>query len=345
MNIQLKPIEIARQEKLKREKPLAYAKFQKYPEKRAKGESTAIVQIQYRFLCNLLCCHCGISSLRKEEGTRELTIDNIRSLGNQMDELGLASVNISGGEPSAIKELYEVISALKPNRFYTQCDSNGLLITESKARYLKIIGVDRMQLSIDSLNEKEHDEFRRRSGSWKKCMEAIEHIKNANLDIQIATVVDRKRLYSDEFIQFLEYMKKAEASVSAIWPKPVGEWEDKVEIITLEDKQYFRELEKKYDVYEHTTEKYGVKRGCCMVKHLINITQYGEVTPCCYYYVSLGNVFNMPLKDILEKGMKYFGNYNDKCLMSEDIEFINKYVSKTWNKKELPIPIERVMSL
>lgn len=337
--------EIEKQNKLKKEKPLAFEKFQKYPDKRSKGESTAIVQVLPSLNCNLSCQHCAISCLRGSKNNRVFCSDDMISLTNQMDDLGLASLQISGGEPHFINDLDDYIIKSKPEKFYVQCDTNGLLMTKEKAKHLKSIGLDRSQVSIDSLNEAEHDWWRRKEGSWRKAMEAVEDIQNADLDVQIATYVDRNRLYSEEFLKFLEHMGKRNAPVSVIWPKPVGNLKEKIELITEKDMEYFGTLEEKYYVYSHTSSGYGgLNGGCCSVKRVIDISPNGEVFPCCYFFVSIGNVFDVSLNDVLDKGMKYFGSYRGGCLLSENYKFIEKYVSKTWGKKQ-PIPIEEIMSL
>lgn len=342
--IVLSPLEKEKQDKLKKNKPLAYEKFIKYPEKIARNESVAMVQVQYDFFCNFFCRHCGISVLRKNGDLRRFTVPDVENLGDQMNALGLASINISGGNPTSFPDLDKIVLSLKPDRFYLQCDSNGWDITRKKAKHLKGIGIDRMQVSIDSMDEKEHDDFRRRPGSWRMCIDAIEAMKAADLEVQCATVVTSQRLRSMEFIRFLEFMAGICVPVSVVWPKPIGKWEGNFSgLIGAEDKKYFRELEKQYNVYDHTSKKFGTDRGCCSFKYLINITQYGDVFGCCYLPISIGSIFNEPLKDILERGMRYKKFMNsDKCLMSENMDFINKYVVKTYGK-ELPVPIEEIM--
>jgi hypothetical protein len=59
-------------------------------------------------------------------------------------------------------------------------------------------------------------------------------------------------------------------------------------------------------------------------------------------YFSLGNIFNEPLKDIVQRGMKYFGKRESTCLVSSNRDFVNKFIAKTYGKK-LPVPIEEVM--
>lgn len=68
--------------------------------------------------------------------------------------------------------------------------------------------------------------------------------------------------------------------------------------------------------------------------------------PCPYIHVSLGNFFEEPLKDIIERGLKikYFGKYVDTCLIAEDRKFINDYVAKKIYGKPLPVPYSEVFN-
>jgi len=59
-------------------------------------------------------------------------------------------------------------------------------------------------------------------------------------------------------------------------------------------------------------------------------------------YFSIGNIFDEPLKDILGKGMYHFGKLTEKCLISEDKDFINRYVKKTYGQ-QLPVKIESIL--
>ncbi len=81
------------------------------------------------------------------------------------------------------------------------------------------------------------------------------------------------------------------------------------------------------------------------MKRMVSITKYGDVMPCPYIHVSLGNFFEEPLKDILERGskIKYFGQHCDTCLIAEDREFLSKYVAKTYDKP-LPVPYDQIFT-
>jgi len=340
----LTPLETEKREQLKKNKPAVYEKVMRYDEKLANGESIAIIQMQYSYVCNFHCAHCSVSGFRsRKERDRHFTISDVQEFCRQADECGLGHLDLSGGEPLAFKDLDEVIEAIDPSKFYLQVDTNGWLMTDEKARHLKSIGVDKIQVSIDNFNRNEHDKFRNKEGSYDRAIRSIDSIVDAGLSLQIATVVPHQRAKSYELINFLEFAKKKNASVSVVWPKLVGEWEGRFDLaIQPDDIKYIHSLANKYNVYDHLSPKYGQDMGCIAAKGMISVTQYGEVMPCPWMYFSLGNFFDEPLADILQRGMKYFGSHEKKCLVSESPEFIDKYVTKTYGTTS-PISIVDVM--
>ncbi len=347
INQKLKPEETDRRNKLKEEKPYVYEKIMKFDEKLKKGESIAIIQFQYNYICNFRCQHCTIKRFQGKSNKRQFTIADVKDLFRQADEMGLARVTITGGEPLVFKDFDELTAAIDPQKFYINCDTNGWLLDEKRAKHLKSIGVDRIQLSLDSFNADEHDAFRRAPGAYKRAMKAVDIALNAGLAIFIQTVVTKQRVRSDEFIKFLEYFNKKGIGVFVSYAKPVGAWEGNFDVlIDKNDMKYMEELEKKYNVFTHLTPAYGLNMGCIAVKGMFSVTQYGDVLPCPYIHISLGNVFEEPLKDIIQRGLniKYFGEYVDTCTIAEDRNFINNYVVKKIYGKPLPVPCSEVFT-
>lgn len=337
--------EQARRDYLKETKPRVFEKVSQFTEKYNRGESIALIQLQYNYRCNMLCEHCSIESYQKSAaGKRSLTPEDVADLAKQADELGLARFVLSGGEPTIFPDLDEVVKAIDPKRFFINSDTNGYLLAE-KAQHMKEIGIDRIQLSIDSLNPEEHDSFRRRPGAWKRAMEGIEECQRIGLPLYIQTVVTKQRLYSDEFEKFVSFFNNKGLGVFISFAKPVGAYAGHYDsMINEEDLAYERELEKKYHLFTHLTPGYGLEMGCVGVKGFISVTQYGDVQPCPYFHCSIGNIFETPLKEILERGMsiKYFGEYYDECFLAEDVDWVKKYVAGPIYGKPVPVPYTKI---
>lgn len=331
---------------LKKEKPYVYEKVMKFAQKVKRGESIAIVRLVYDYACNFNCQHCSERKIEKKQA-RFFTIEDVKELSQQADAMGLAHFVITGGEPLIFPDLDEIIKAIDPQKFYISSDTNGWFLTEEKARHLKGIGIDKIQLSIDSLSAKKHDEFRQVPGAHKRALRAIEASLKAGLNIIVQTVVTKQRIRSKEFLDFVKFLNNKGVAVFVTYAKPVGGWEGNFDVlIDKDDMDYMRELEKRYNVFTHLTPSYGLNLGCIAVKRMVSITKYGDVMPCPYIYVSLGNFFKEPLKDIIERGLKikYFGQYCDTCLIAEDRDFINKYVVKKIYGKPLPVPYSEVFT-
>ncbi|MBI4707678.1 MAG: radical SAM protein [Candidatus Omnitrophica bacterium] len=344
---QLTSTEINKRNLLKKEKPYVYEKIMKYDEKVKRGESIAILQFQYDYTCNFHCEHCCITKLRRKKGERYFTIEDVRELSRQADEMGLAHIVITGGEPLVFPDFDNIVKAIDPQKFYITSDSNGWFLDEKRAKHIKSIGVDKIQLSLDSLSATEHDEFRRKQGSHERAIRAIDASLDAGLNIILATVVTKQRVRSEEFVEFLEFAKKKGVAVFVTYAKPVGDWEGNFDVlVSRDDMDYMRGLEKKYNVFTHLTPSYGLDMGCISVKRMVSITKYGDVMPCPYIHCSLGNFFKEPLKDIIERGLniRYFGKYIDTCLIAEDRKFIHEYEGKKIMGKPLPVLCSEVFT-
>jgi MoaA/NifB/PqqE/SkfB family radical SAM enzyme len=340
----LSPVEVAKRNQLKHDKPYVYEKILKYEDKANKGESIAILQFQYDYTCNFKCDHCSILKFQGKKEKRCFTINDVRELSRQADEMGLAHIVITGGEPLLFPDFDQIVEAIDPQKFYITSDTNGWLLDEKRAKHLKRIGLDKIQLSLDSLIAEEHDAFRHAKGSHERALRAIDAAKKAGLNIIIATVVTKQRIRSQEFVDFLEFAKKNEVPVFVTFAKPVGSWEGNHDIlINREDYAYEKELETKYNLFTHMTPAYGFDLGCIAVKRMVSITKHGDIMPCPYIHASLGNFFDEPLQKIIERGMqiKPFSEHTDTCLIAIDQNFIEKYESRI-NGKPLPVQWEEV---
>lgn len=334
---------------LKREKPYVYEKIMKFDEKVKRGESIAIVRVEYDYTCNFSCQHCCIRGFQtgNNRGKRSFTPADIHELARQADALGLAHFVITGGEPLVFPDFDEIVKAIDPQKFYITSDTNGWLLDEKRAKHLKSIGVDKIQLSLDNLIPSEHDAFRRKPGSHARAMSAIDAAKKAGLQIIIQTVVWKQRVRSQELIDFLEFGKKNDIGIYISYAKPVGAWEGKFDVLCSKaDMDYIRGLEKKYNVFTHLTPSYGLDLGCIAVKRMISLTKYGDVMPCPYIHISLGNFFTEPLKDIIDRGMsiKWFAKHTDTCLSAVDRTFIREVEAKKLYGKQPPVPYSEVFT-
>lgn len=341
-----KPVENSRREKLRREKPYVLEKILKYDEKIARGESVAIVDICFDYVCNMSCVHCCNMKFAKKE--RELTIDDLKEFSRQADNLGLAQINISGGEPLFFKNFDAIIAAINPTRFHISISTNGLLLDTAKAEHLKKIGVDKVKISLDSIDQDVYAKTRRNHNAYDKAVDALFAAKNAGLQVSVQTVISHQTARTDATERLAQFCQENEFNFDIMIAKAIGKWEGNEEVLLdKEDSDYLLELRKKYslvqrDVFPSYDSKDG---GCVAVLKTLHLTKYGDILPCGFIHISIGNIFNEQLKDIIARGfaIKFFNARHPICLSGEDRTFIKKYMSKFYGKP-LPVPWFEVFS-
>ncbi len=352
LNEKLSEAEKLKRGDLARRKPYVAAKLAKNKERAERGEPTPVIRLAANMLCNFQCEHCCaehymdrhlIKLTGKKEQRHELNLDDIRLLSKQADDYGLARFVLTGGEPLVMRNpsFEEVVEALDPEKHYIITDTNGWFLDHAKAKHLKNIGVEKVQLSLDSYIEDEHDLFRNKTGSYKRVMKAIDASLEANLNLILSTCLIRDRVKTKEFQDLCEFSTRRGVGLYVTYAKPVGSCKNHMDwIITKEDADILRELEKTYNVFTHMTPSYGMFQGCITVKGIITVTSTGEIVPCPYMDMSIGNYLHTPLKDILERGMrnKWLGPHRPDCIIGEDREFIKFHNDRVGDRKLLPVP-------
>ncbi|HLP98581.1 MAG TPA: radical SAM protein [Sideroxyarcus sp.] len=346
----LTPAELAKREGLKARKPYIAAKLAAISEMEERGEISPIIRLEKSYLCNFQCTHCSAEYymdrhkekvFKIEDARRKIDLADIRELSRQADELGLARFVITGGEPLVMKDFDAVVEAIDPEKHYIITDTNGWFLDDARARHLKAIGVEKVQLSLDSMIEQEHDAFRNKPGSYKKVMRAIDASLDAGLNLLLSTVLVKGRAKTAEFLEMCKFATDRNIGLYVSYAKPTGSCTDHPEfVIEKEDADILRELEKEYNVFTHMTPTYGSFKGCITVKGIITVTSTFEVTPCPYIDFSLGNLRETPLKEILARGMRnpWLGPYRPDCIIGEDQQFIKLHMEKTKGVTQLPVP-------
>ena len=349
---QLSDFEHAKRNDLASRKPYVASKLAANKLRQEQGFPTPVIRLAANMLCNFQCNHCCaehymdrhlLKLTGKKEERHQLDLNDIRELSRQADEFGLARFVLTGGEPLLMRNpsFDEIVEAIDPEKHYIITDTNGWFMDLEKAKHIKSIGVEKVQLSLDSSIETEHDAFRNKKGSFKRVMRAVDACLEAGLNLILSTCLVRDRVKTDEFLELCEFSQQKGIGLYVTYAKPVGNAKDHLEwVILKEDADYLRELEKKYNVFTHMTPSYGMHQGCITVKGIVTVSSTGEIVPCPYMDMSIGNYLKEPLKDILMKGMKnkWLGPHRPDCLIGEDFEFIKFHNDSVGDRKLLPVP-------
>lgn len=175
-------------------------------------------------LCNLRCQYC-----MPEQGIEKSTHDNILSfedidkIVSAFVSLGIDKVRITGGEPLIKKDIVKLIQTISKHEGIKDLalTTNGLLL-KSMAKSLKVAGLNRVNVSLDSLNEKKYS-MMTRGGKLKDALAGIEMAKKVNLMPIKINVVLINGFNEDEIEDFVSLTRYEDIEVRFIELMPIGE--------------------------------------------------------------------------------------------------------------------------
>lgn len=299
------------------------------------GTSVKGFILNYSNKCNFTCPHCYTRSGAGEFGETKLTMDDIHRLANEADALGVYEIDIQGGEPLLNPQLFDILEAIQTDRFYIYITTNGWLLDRSMAERLARGGVDRVSVSIDAFSPEEHDHFRRKKGSFQRCIDALNFTQEAGMKAYVNIVVGHYNAQSRELKEFVQYLNENNWGVVFNCASPTGNWRNNYDVMLREeDSRALEQLKKEYpsiirDLWNYFNPNDELVYGCPAV-NLFYVNPLGDILPCPYIHTKLGNIKEEPLKDIIERGfsIKKFREYSGKCLVGEDFDFAHKYLNK-----------------
>jgi MoaA/NifB/PqqE/SkfB family radical SAM enzyme len=338
-------------------RPRVHEKIQRYFREMVSGYISPILRLKInRSLCNFHCAHCCeepymTRDLKKRTGLPDprpqMGLAEYKKLSEEADEYGIFRFVLTGGEALLDKNLDKLIEVLDPQKHLIILDTNGWTFDDEKAKWFAGLGGYKAQISLDSWIEEEHDSFRGKKGSYKRVMRALQASKNAGLELLISTCIVKDRVFTKEFEDLCEYCKLEDIPLYVTLAKPVGTAREHDDWVCVKrDVDQLKLLEEKYNIFTHMSPSYGQPGRCITVKGINTINHDGELIPCPYMDLSIGNIVKEPLATVLDRGMrnKWLGPYRDECIIGEHKGFIKFHNQAVENYLKvsplLPVPYE-----
>lgn len=287
------------------------------------GRNIDYLRISVTDLCNLRCRYC-----MPEEGMVKKGHDNIlrneeiEEIVKVSSKLGIKKVRITGGEPlirKGIIELIRSISNIKEIKDIAMT-TNGILLKDY-AYDLKNAGLNRVNISIDSVNEEKY-KFITRGGSLEKVFEGIEAAQEAGLTPIKLNIVLIGGFNDDEIENFVNLTLYHDIDVRFIELMPIGgasQWAKQKFIPNEIVLQKFPELMAVYKKDKGSPASYyklpnskgrvglinPISHLFCSECNRIRVTADGGLKPCLHSNeeINIKEVLNQ--RDLLEERLVY----------------------------------------
>lgn len=263
--------------------------------------------------CNMYCDHCYRDAGCKAE--EELSTVEAKTMLDQIARAGFKIMIFSGGEPLMRPDIVELVAYAKSLGLRPVFGTNGTLLTGDLPWKLKEAGAMGMGISLDSLDKDKHGQFRRYNGAWEQAVQGMRNCRRAGLPFQIhTTVMEWNR---DELEALTDFAVQEGAVAHHIFflvptGRAVSIEEESLKAEAYEDvltrimkKQQCVDIELKPTCapqFTRIAKQMGVEtrfsRGCLAGTAYCIISPKGQVQPCAYLNIPLGDVRETPFDEI-----------------------------------------------
>jgi radical SAM protein with 4Fe4S-binding SPASM domain len=299
--------------------------------------------------CNLNCKHCYSNSGQALEA--ELRTEEALDVVEQLADFGVTALAFSGGEPLSRSDFFEVAQHAVNNGLYVSVATNGTLLTKENVKRLKKAGINYVEISIDGASAETHDSFRGVAGAFNNAIKGLENCVKEELCACIATtatknnlkeipaIVDLAEKIGAErftYFNFIPTGRGKELYDQDISPEEREELMSyllariskgsKVTILTTAPQLARLAIQSQGEGNEMAmsmahmqTIKVSKKAvsladfigGCGAGRLYCSLSPYGDVHPCVFLQINVGNLKNRKFKDIWLNS-QFFSSLRDR---------------------------------
>jgi MoaA/NifB/PqqE/SkfB family radical SAM enzyme len=168
---------------------IQYGAFsQRIHEQAAACQSVIKAQLELTYRCNLHCRHCYTDPYNsKDFFPRELTLDEIYRLLDEMQEIGIVWLNLTGGDIFMHPQFFEIYEAAVRKGFLLQLYTNGTLFTKAVIDRLRHRPPFTIDISCHSVTESSFDWFTQVPGSFHAFVRGLEMLRDSGLPFTLKT--------------------------------------------------------------------------------------------------------------------------------------------------------------
>ncbi len=284
------------------------------PEKKSKMLIPYAVLCELTHRCPLSCPYCS-NPLQLEMKSNEVSTEVWKKALSEAVKLGILQAHFSGGEPTARKDLEELIKHAAKEGLYTNLITSGVLVNEDRLKKFYDSGLDHVQISIQDTDPENSEKIAGFKGHNKK-IEVCKLVRKVGLPLTINSVMHRQNLHNLK--SMIELAVDLDAERLEVAQVQYYGWALKNQTAFLPTRE---QLDNATKIVEEARVKYkGVlaidyvvpdyyakKPKSCMGgwgRQFLNITPAGKVLPChaaeSLTFLDFDNIKDKPLSWIWE---------------------------------------------
>ena len=151
-----------------------------------------LVELTHR--CPLGCLYCS-NPVALERPGNELDGETWKKVFSEAAALGALHVHLSGGEPTARRDIVDLTRHASQSGLYTNLITSGIGVNETRTGELVDAGLDHAQLSFQGADKETNDRLGHYKGSWERKRAFAGYVIKAGVPLTINAVIHRSNIH------------------------------------------------------------------------------------------------------------------------------------------------------
>ena len=145
--------------------------------------------------CPLQCAYCS-NPIELERANKELSTEMWVSVMKQAGEMGILQVHLSGGEPTARKDLEDIVSAASQAGLYSNLITAAVTLNRSRLEDLAKRGLDHVQISFQDVDAENAERIGAYPGATQKKLDVARWVTELGLPLTINAPIHRQNIHN-----------------------------------------------------------------------------------------------------------------------------------------------------
>src|SRR5215831_1233469 len=144
--------------------------------------------IELTHACNLDCEQCYLELL-PDRKIGALSTNEWKRILRELADEGCLYLTISGGEPMARRDFFEIAEFARGLGFALRIYTNGTLCDDEAADRIVALAPLSVEISLHAAHAEIHDAITRRAGSFDKAVAAVRRLRARGVPVRLKCVV------------------------------------------------------------------------------------------------------------------------------------------------------------
>lgn len=303
------------------------------------------IEIINTLKCNAACQFCSNERLSEDCLTMSDTI-----IGRVLQQAVIhrtPTINFLGGEAMVDPRFFSLLELFAQAEMHIGIGTNGILLTTQHLHELKRLGVMAFSITIHDAVAEKHDRTVGVPGAFVRIETALREAHGMGFRVGLQTICSPESIASGAFQRILTFAHEKKVPLKINPMMPVGKAARAECLLSAEQTRDLKRLVMSDPLLSTHCIHHCRMERCPMGRTFVGITPAGDMLPCYFMPLSLGNILETGFDDYLSYAQSFpifqkMGLAEGCCIVAESPKFFYEILKPLYEgEPSLPLDLRK----